>query len=174
MRRGQGRRRTHLEAQREMDTRIDPQKRIRSIGSGVYFIVQHHRGLLDVNGTSKTFFIICTSGRMRTVFSCHPVVSFRLPKNLCQHLCRAKLDEPQKEVMPTFDLMILSSNGLYFICLIVHSTSPYLIIALPFLLYIQVFLSVLFLAQCSSPCTLNPCLPLMIHTLPHTIRLLMT
>ena len=50
----------------------------------------------------------------------------------------------------------------------------YLIIALPLLLYTQVFLRVQFLDQYFSPCILSLCLPLLTHTLTYTIHLLIT
>ena len=52
--------------------------------------------------------------------------------------------------------------------------SLYLIIALPLLLYTQVFLRVQFLALYFSPCILSICLPLLTHTLSYIIHLLMT
>ena len=58
--------------------------------------------------------------------------------------------------------------------MIVHSTSLYLIIVLPLLLYSHLFLRVQFLALCFSPCILNLCLPLLTHTRSYTIHLLMT
>ena len=73
-----------------------------------------------------------------------------------------------------FGLLILSFNGFHLICLIVHTTSLYLIIALLMLLYTQVFLRVQFLALYFSPCILSLCLPLLTHTLPYIIHLLMT
>ena len=72
----------------------------------------------------------------------------------------------------TLDLLILSCNGIHLIRLIVHTTSLYLIIVL--LLHTQVFLRVLFLALCFSPCMLRLCLPLLTRTLSYTIHLLTT
>ena len=69
---------------------------------------------------------------------------------------------------------MLSFNGLHLICLIVHTTSLYLIIVLLLLLYTHVFLRVQFLALCFSPCILSLCLPLLTHTLSYTVHLLMT
>ena len=71
------------------------------------------------------------------------------------------------------NLLILSFNGFHLIRLIVHSTSLYLIIVLPLLLHTQVFLRVQFMALCFLPCILSLCLPLLTHTLSHTIHLLM-
>ena len=48
----------------------------------------------------------------------------------------------------------------------------YLIIVLLLLLYTQVFVRVLFLALCFSPCILSLCLPLLTHTLSYIIHLL--
>ena len=56
----------------------------------------------------------------------------------------------------------------------VHNTSIYLIIALPLLLYTQVFHWVKFLALYFSPCILSLCLSLLTHTLSYIIHLLMT
>ena len=50
----------------------------------------------------------------------------------------------------------------------------YLIIALPLLMYTQVFLRVQFLALYFSLCILRLCLPLLTHTVSYIIHLLMT
>ena len=98
--RGHGRRRTRLEVQRAIDAHRNPQQRIRSIDSGVYFIAQHHFGQPDIKGTLSIFLpILYTSEHMSMVFFRPPVVSFSQPKNLSLLLCRAKLQEPQKEVI---------------------------------------------------------------------------
>ena len=100
MRRGHGRRCTQLEVKRAIDANRNPQQHIRNIDRGVYFTVQHHPGLPDIKGTFKTFLpILYTSERMSMVFSRPAVVSFSQPKTLSQQLCRAKLQEPQKEVI---------------------------------------------------------------------------
>ena len=100
MRRGHGRRRTQLEVQRAIDAYRNPQQNIRNIDRGVYFIVQYHPGLPDIKGTSKNFLPIhYTSECMSMVFSRPPVVLFSQPKNLSRQLCRAKLEEPQKEAI---------------------------------------------------------------------------
>ena len=65
-------------------------------------------------------------------------------------------------------------NGFHPISLIVHTTSFHLIIVLLLFLYTQMFISVHFLALCSSPCILSLCLQLFTHTLSSTIYLLMT
>ena len=66
----------------------------------MYFIVQYHPGLPDIKGTSMKFLpILNTSERMRMVYSRPPVVLFTQPKNLTHQLCRAKLQEPQKEAI---------------------------------------------------------------------------
>ena len=70
--------------------------------------------------------------------------------------------------------LILSFNGFHLIWLIVHTQSLYLIIVLLLLLYNQVFLRVQFLDLFFSQCILRLCLPLLTHTLSHTIHLLMT
>ena len=69
---------------------------------------------------------------------------------------------------------MLPFNGLHLIWLIEHTTSLYLIIALPLLLYTQVFLRVQFLALYFSQCILSLCLPLLTHILSYIIHLLMT
>ena len=69
---------------------------------------------------------------------------------------------------------MLSCNNFHLILLIVHTTSLYLIIVLPLLLYTQVILRAQFLALCFSPCILSLCLPLLTHTLSDTIHLLTT
>ena len=74
----------------------------------------------------------------------------------------------------TWDLLILSFNSFHLIWLIVHTTSLYLIIALLFTPYTQVFLWVQFLALYFSQCMLSLCLPLFTHTLSHIIHFLMT
>ena len=73
----------------------------------------------------------------------------------------------------TSDLLMQSCNGFHLICLIVHTTSLYLIIVLLLLLYTQVFLKVQFLALCFSPCILSLCLSLSSNTLSNTIHLVM-
>ena len=66
----------------------------------MYFIVQYHHGLPDIKGTIENFLpILYTSERMSMVLSRHPVVPFSQPKNLSQQICRAKLQEPQKEAI---------------------------------------------------------------------------
>ena len=98
MRRGHGRRRTQLEVQRAIDVHRNTQQHIRNIDRGVHFTVQYHPGLPDIKGTLNKFLpILYTSERKSIVFSHHPVVSFSQRKNLSQQLCRAKLQEPQKE-----------------------------------------------------------------------------
>ena len=67
----------------------------------------------------------------------------------------------------TLDSLILSFNGFHLICLIVHTTSPYLIIVLLLPLRTQVFLRVQFLALYFLPCILSLCLPLITHTIIH-------
>ena len=62
----------------------------------------------------------------------------------------------------------------HLIWLIVHTMSLYLIIALPLLMYTQVFLRVQFLALCFSPCILSICLPLLTHTPSYINHLLTT
>ena len=63
----------------------------------MYFIVQYLPGLPD---TKDTYFpILYTSEYMSMVFFRPPVVSFSQPKNLSQQLCRAKLQEAQREVI---------------------------------------------------------------------------
>ena len=99
VRRGHGRRRTQLEVQRAIDVYRNPQQHIRKIYQAVYFTVQYHPGLPDIKGTFKKFLsILYTSERMSMVFS-RPPVSFSQPKNLSRQLCRAKLQEPQKEAI---------------------------------------------------------------------------
>ena len=68
-------------------------------------------------------------------------------------------------------VFILSDWSIQYIS---SSTSLYLIIVLPLLLYTQVFLRVHLLALYFSPCILSLCLPLLTHTLSYTIHLLMT
>ena len=86
--------------QRAIDAHRNPQQHICNIDSVVFFTVQYHPSLLDIKGTSKEFLpILYTSEHMLIVFSCPPVVLFSRSKKLCQHLCRAKLQEPQKEVI---------------------------------------------------------------------------
>ena len=100
VRRGHGRRRTQLEVQRAIDAHRNPQQHIRNIDRAVYFTVQYHTGLPDIKGTPKKYLhILYTSDRMSMMFSRPPVVSFSKPKNLSQQLCRAKLQEPQKETI---------------------------------------------------------------------------
>ena len=100
MRRGHGRRRTQLEAQRAIDAYRNPQQHIRIIDRGVYFIVQYHPGLPDIKGTlKKSFPILYFSERMRMVFFRPPVVSFSQPKNLSQQICRPELQQHQYEVI---------------------------------------------------------------------------
>ena len=100
VRRGHEWRRTQLEAQRAIDAYRNPQHHIRNIDCGVYFVMQYHPGLPDIKGTLKNFLpILYTSERMSMVFSRYPVVSFSQPKNLSQQLCRAKLQESQKEAI---------------------------------------------------------------------------
>ena len=89
MRRGNGRRRTQLEVQLAIDAYRNPQQYIRITDSGVYFIIQYHPGLPDINGTQKNY-VLYTSKRIIMEFSCLPVASFSQPKNLSQQLCRAK------------------------------------------------------------------------------------
>ena len=74
--------------------------------------------------------------------------------------------------MLTLDLPVLSCNGLHLICVIVCTTSLYIIIVLLLFMCTQVFLRVHFLAQCFSPCILRLYLPLLSHSLSYTIRLL--
>ena len=74
----------------------------------------------------------------------------------------------------TLDLLILSSDDFHLIGLIAHSTSLYPIIVLLLLLQTLVFLKVQFMTLYFSSCTVSLCLPLLIHTLSHTIHLLMT
>ena len=86
--------------QRAIDAYRNLQQHIRNIDSEVNFIVQNHPSLPDINAMSKKFLpILYTSECMSMVFSRHPVVSFTQPKNLSQQLCRAKLQELQKEVI---------------------------------------------------------------------------
>ena len=100
VRRGHGRRCTQLEVQRAVDAHRNPQQHIRNINSGVYFIVQYQFGLPEIKGISKKFLpILFISERTSVVSSRPPVVSFSQPKNLSQQLCRAKLQEPQKEAI---------------------------------------------------------------------------
>ena len=100
MRRGHGQRRTQLEVQRAIDAYRNPQQHIRNIDRAVYFTVQYHPDLPDIKGTLNKFLpILYTSERMSMVFSRPPVVSFSQPRNLSQQLCRAKLQEPQKEAI---------------------------------------------------------------------------
>ena len=100
LRRGHGWRLTQLEVQRAMDAYRNPQQHIRKIDRAVYFAVQYHPGLPDITGTLKKFLpILYTSERMCMVFFHTPVVSFSQPKNLSQQLCRAKLQEHQKEAI---------------------------------------------------------------------------
>ena len=100
MRRGHGQRRTQLEVKRAIDAHRNPQQHIREINSEVYYIVQFHPGLPDIKGTLNKFLaILYTSERKSMVFSRPSVVSFSQPKNLSQQLCRAKLQEPQKEAI---------------------------------------------------------------------------
>ena len=97
VRRGHGRRRTLLEVQRAIDANRNPQRHIRIIDSGVYFVVLYYPGPPDIKSTLNKFLpILNTSERMSMVSSRPPVVSFSLPKNLSQQLFRAKLQEPQK------------------------------------------------------------------------------
>ena len=60
---------------------------------------------------------------------------------------------------------MLSFNGFHLTCMIVHSTSLYLIIVLLLLLYTQVFFRLQYLALFFSPCILGLCLPLLTHTI---------
>ena len=100
VRRGHGRRRTQLEVQLAIDAHRNPQQHIRNIDYGVYFIVQYHPGLPDMKGTLMKFLpILYTCERMSMVFSRPPVLSFSQLKNLYQQICRAKLQEPQKETI---------------------------------------------------------------------------
>ena len=100
VRRGHGWRRTQLEVQRAIDAYVNPLQHIRIIDRAVYFTVQYHTGLPDIKGTIEKFLtILYTSERMSMVFSRPPVVSFSQAKNLSQQLCRAKLQEPQKEAI---------------------------------------------------------------------------
>ena len=100
VRRGHGRRRTHLEVHRAIDAYRNPQQHIRNIDSGVYFMVQYHPGLPDTKGTLKKYLpILYTLERMSMVLSRPPVVSFSQTKNLSQQLCRDNLQEPQKIVI---------------------------------------------------------------------------
>ena len=83
-----------------MDANRNTQQHIRNIGRGVYFIVHNNPGLPDIKGTLEKFLpILYTSERMSMVFSRPAVVSFSQPKNLFLQLCRAKLQEPQKETI---------------------------------------------------------------------------
>ena len=50
VRRGHGRIRAPLEVQRAIDAYRNPQKHIRNIDSGVYFIEQYRPGLADIKG----------------------------------------------------------------------------------------------------------------------------
>ena len=100
MRRGHGRRRTHLEVQRAIDSHRNPQQHIRNIDRAVYFAVQNHPGQPDIKGTLKKFLpILYTSERMSMVFSRPPVASLSQPTNRYQQLCRANLQEHQKEAI---------------------------------------------------------------------------
>ena len=56
----------------------------------------------------------------------------------------------------------------------VHSTSLYLIIVLPLLLYTEVFFRVQLLTPYFSPFILSICLPILTHTISYTIHMLMT
>ena len=99
VRRGHGRIRTQLEVQRAMDAYRNPQQHIRNIDSGVHIVVQYHPGLPDNRGTLEKFLpILYTSERSSMVFSRHPV-SFSQPNDFSPQLCRAKLQEPQKEAI---------------------------------------------------------------------------
>ena len=87
-----------MEVQRAIDAHRNPQQHIRNIDCGVYITVLYHPGLPDIKGTIMEFLPIhYTSERMSMVLSRPPVDSFFQPKNLYQQLCRAKLQEPQKE-----------------------------------------------------------------------------
>ena len=98
MRRGHGRRCTQLAVQRAIDANRNPQQHIRNIDRAVYITVQYPPGLPDIKGTLRKFLpILYTYERMSMVFSRAPAVSFSQTKNLYQQLCRAKLQEPQKE-----------------------------------------------------------------------------
>ena len=98
--RGHGRRRTQLEVQRAIDAHRNPQQHICNNDRAEYFTVQYHPGLPDIKGILKKFLpILYTSERMSMVSSRHPVVSFSQPKIFSQQLCRAKLQEPQKEAI---------------------------------------------------------------------------
>ena len=100
VRRGHGRRRIQLEVQRAIDAHRNRQQHIRNIDRAVYFAVQYHPGLPDIKGTfMKILPILYTSERMNMVFSRPPVASFSQPINLFQQLCRAKLQEPQKDAI---------------------------------------------------------------------------
>ena len=95
---GHGRRRTQLEDQGTIDAFGEPQKHIRTIDRREYLIALYHSCLPDIMGTlGKYLRIRYTSERM--VFARHPVVSFSKPNNLSQQLCRAKLQEHQKEAI---------------------------------------------------------------------------
>ena len=83
-----------------MNAHINPQQHVRNIDNGEYFIVQYHPDIPDIKVTPKKVFpMLYSSERMRMVFSRPPDVSFCQPKDLCQHLRRAKLQEPQKEAI---------------------------------------------------------------------------
>ena len=88
VRRGNGRRRTQLEAQRAIEVHGNTQQYIRNIGSGVYFIVQYPHCLPDFKGTlERILSILYTLEGMSIVFS-RPLVSFSQQKDLSQQLCR--------------------------------------------------------------------------------------
>ena len=97
VRRRHGRRRAQQELQRAIDAYGNTQEHI---DCGEYLIVQYHPGLLNIKTNINNFLpILNTLQRMRLVLLCPPVVLFSQPKNLSQLLCRAKLQEPLKEVI---------------------------------------------------------------------------
>ena len=76
--------------------------------------------------------------------------------------------------MRTLEMLMRSLNGIHPICLIIHTTSLYLINVQLLLLNTRLFLRILFLSLFLSPCILSLCLLLLTQTLSHTTHLLMT
>ena len=70
VRRGHGRRRTQLEVQRATDAHRNPQQYIRSINSGVYFMVQYRPGLSDIKGTLKKYYWLPVKVRSTYKIAC--------------------------------------------------------------------------------------------------------
>ena len=93
----------------------------------------------------RKLLMICSFLSTKTTYLYLPCLTF------LQHLTQLFILSLCTVSILTFDLLMLSFNGLHLIWMIVHTTSLYLIIVLPLLLYTQVFLRFQFLALCVSP-----------------------